>query len=491
MISLQLTDLLKAYPGKFKLRGESIEICQVSTDSRSCQDALFAALVGEKHDAHKFCADALKNGAKALLVEEGKVDALGLREEQLQDTPMLLCQDTTEALGLIGLYNLSECRRLNPKMRVGALTGSCGKTTVKELTLSILSNMGRAFATEGNFNNDVGVPLTLLKITPDYDYVIIEQGASHPGDIKRTCRFVPADVALITNIGRAHLEGFKTEEGVYEGKTEIFDAVFSHKGIGLAPSSGRFYEKFKQDYKQQLNDAGGSLYFFGDRKDDTVMASHIETAPDAVSVTLNFPQFPFIRYPQGDRLSWGEEPEIRCTLKSPGAHNAYNAAAACALALYMGADIRAIRAGLNEARTLPGRMEIIKTSFGTLINDAYNASFNSVLSGLDVLALQEGLKIMCFADMGELGDRELELHYKVGEYAKGKADVLLTLGPRSRGAAYAFGEGARHFESPEALYVHLLTLADKPCCIMLKGSHAMHLDAIAQRLLEREQAKSC
>ena len=191
MIDFKLSEVLSL--DSATLEGEDLNIKAVSTDSRNCQGALFIALVGEKFDGHDFVAKAIENGAVAVAVS---------REIKVS-VPCVKCADTLRFLGLCALVVRRKCQA-----KVVSLTGSCGKTTVKEYTASILSLCGNTIATAGNFNNDVGVPLTLLRLDRNTEYAVIEQGASHPLDIKRTCEFVQAQVALINNVGGAHLEGF-------------------------------------------------------------------------------------------------------------------------------------------------------------------------------------------------------------------------------------------------------------------------------------------
>ncbi len=227
MIKFKLSELA-ALAGAV-LHGRDLDIESVSTASGDIGSAgLFIALKGERHDAHAFIPDALSHGAVALGVERGSYAV-----------PYLTAADTLSLLGAAGLLVRSKC-----PARIGAVTGSCGKTTTKEMAHSILSQCGRSMATAGNFNNDVGVPLTLLRLSRDLDSAVIEQGASHLGDIARTAAFVRPEAALITTVGRAHIEGFGSFEGVYRGKSEILDDLFSRDGIGIVPGSGVSYPQW-------------------------------------------------------------------------------------------------------------------------------------------------------------------------------------------------------------------------------------------------------
>ena len=227
MIPFYLSELARKAQGT--LSGEDIEVASVTTDSRNCPPgSLFIALKGEKFDAHDFLEKAVLSGAAALGVSLGGNFSV----------PCVKCADTLRLLGLAGLLVREKC-----PAKIGAVTGSCGKTTVKEMAYSILKQGFNAMCTNGNFNNDVGVPLTLLRLDEKLDYAIIEQGASHKEDIKRTSEFVQADAAVITNVGQAHIEGFGSAYGVYKGKSEILDSVLARGGIGIVPSCSQWIEE--------------------------------------------------------------------------------------------------------------------------------------------------------------------------------------------------------------------------------------------------------
>lgn len=457
MIPFYLSELAKKAGAV--LSGDDVQVKSVTTDSRNCpKGSLFIALKGEKFDAHDFLDKAVASGAAALGIRDGADFAV----------PYVKCSDTLRLLGLSGLLVREKC-----KAKIGAVTGSCGKTTVKEMAYSILNQGFNAMCTDGNFNNDVGVPLTLLRLDDKLDYAIIEQGASHKDDIKRTSEFVQADAAVITNVGKAHIEGFGSARGVYEGKSEILDAVLARGGIGIVPSCSEWIDEWKKDYKEAF--LQGRMLTFGFNDDDFVKVSKVESTNREVSFTLT---------------AQGQSAQIKLNLL--GKHNAQNAAAAAALCLSLGCDFKYIKPGLENTSSVKGRLQVKKFRDFTLIDDAYNASFNAVLSGIDSLSSFAGFKVMVFGDMGELGDEAVSLHEKVGLYAQNKINLLLCLGPLSRRSVEKAGSFARHFDSHEALFSFLKNEVLKQhddAVILVKGSHAMHMDLITQKLIELSESK--
>ncbi len=451
MIEFYLSELRELCKGT--LQGEDLIIKAVSTDSRNCRGALFVALRGERFDAHDFVKAAVANGAVAVAVS---------RDVGRVSVPVLLCQDTLRLLGFCGL-----CVRKKSLAKVVSLTGSCGKTTVKELTAGILSLCGNTVSTRGNFNNDVGVPLTLLEINKDTEYAVIEQGASHLQDIARTCEFVQSDVALINNAGSAHIEGFGSKKGVYLGKSEILQDVFKRGGVGIVPSDSEWIEYWKSDFGGEY--AQGRLLTFGTHEDDFVRLMSVKTGEEGISFVIN-----------------ADGKIFKTSLPLLGSHNAMNAAAACALALCAGAKHACLKQGLEKYQPMQGRLCVKHFGSFTLIDDAYNASFNAVLAAADVLSGCHGHKVMILGDMGELGTEAASLHIKAGEYAKGRTDELWCLGELTKQTCAAFGHGAKHFDSHEDLIKEAceLALSDLHACFLVKGSHAMHMDLVNQALIK-------
>lgn len=459
-----------------------------------CGATLFIPLKGERFDGHDFILDAMRHGAAAVASHKSESE---LKEHWTEaeckefDSLRAHCawietKDTLRFLGQCG----AQVRHM-AHATVGAITGSCGKTTVKEMCASILSQRGATLFTAGNFNNDVGVPLTLLRMEQSHDFAIIEQGASHLKDIERTCEFVDADFALITNVGQAHILGFGSQEGVYIGKSEILKCLF-HKhpapqrqvaadaqaqgrGIGIVPADSPFFARWQQDFKEEA--AAGKLLSFGESAAATMQVSNIIEGKNELAFHLESHDS---RYPLSADFK----------LEMMGRHNAINAAGAALLALVMGATQKDVVQGLHEAQLISGRLTPQHFGQLTVIDDAYNASFNAVQAAIDTLSHQDGMKIFILGDMGELGKDEIALHEAVGRHAQGKVDLLLCIGPLSQYCVQAMGHQACHFLKHEDLIAVLTSrVAEKlahhqEVCCLVKGSHAMHMEKVVSALQE-------
>ncbi len=482
---------LKIMPGA---QGAGSLVQQVLTDSRlDCKGALFIALQGERFDGHTFVEQAAAQGAAQLGVSAAffKARSEQCKALQGQGISLIVAEDTQRLLGLCAL-----CVRMKSQARVCALSGSCGKTTVKEMTAAILANKGKVLATCGNFNNDVGVPLTLLNLEPDTAFAVIEQGASHRGDLQRTCEFVRAQSALINNVGKAHIEGFGSAEGVYLGKRELIEDVLASGGTGIVPGAGPWSERFLSDFVTEREQ--GRLLTFGpadaeqarrlhllDPQDPTVVPAR-DYAARASTFAVRVNQIE--SGPQGLSfvLEGREGQRALISLNQLGAHNALNAAAAATLALSAGADFADIAPGLARCRSLQGRLCLQQSGPVTLIDDAYNASFNAVVAGIEVLSgFKDCCRVLVLGDMGELGSESEALHRACGESACGKVDAMLSIGPLCRYADAAFNGFKAHCADHEELCARLLELielkaaAGQRCCVLVKGSHAMQMGRVS------------
>lgn len=475
MISFTLEEL--AHLARLSLTPEqkSQVIDHVSTNSNDIgQNCLFVPLKGERFDGHSFIAGAIAQGAVAYA---------SCQEASPEGALKVSCANTLRLLGKCGEL----VRRKSPAL-ICAITGSCGKTTVKEMTAAILSEAGTTHYTHGNFNNDVGVPLTLLQLTLEHQYAVIEQGASHLLDIARTAEFVEADFALITNVGAAHIAGFGSQEGVYYGKSEILDNLFARfpernddgllplgRGIGIVPADSEFWPKWQQDYRKELEQ--GRLLSFGSSQDATMRVTNITKEGSTLSFNLT-----------------GLDVDAHISLNTLGRHNAINAAGAALLARVMGATPAQIVSGLKKSQGLSGRLTPQSYSCGlTVIDDAYNASFNAVIAALDTLSQMDDTRIMVFGDMGELGQSAPKLHTEVGVAAQDKVDVFFALGPLSENATAAL-QGTKvaayhcadHAELKDKLYQLItaeLKAGHKVTCL-IKGAHAMQMDKAVAALKE-------
>ena len=434
------------------LMGDDCIFTSVTTDSRKVEvGSLFVALKGDKFDGHQFSADVCRQGTKALLVSE----------VQAVDVPQLLVADTRYALGQLGALVRSRA-----KAKIVAITGSCGKTTVKEMCASILALCGSVLATQGNLNNEIGVPLTLLRLTSEHDYAVLELGANHPGEIAWTTSLVKPDVAIINNVAAAHLEGFGSLQGVALAKSEIFNGLDEH-GIAIVNADSEFF-----DYWQ--SDLGASMVSFGlENSAADFVARDLRCDSDALF------HFTLVT-PQG---------EIDVSLPLPGRHNIANALAAAALTQSLGINLSTIKQGLESMSPVKGRLCVSRLSCGlTLIDDTYNASVQSVLAAIDTLATMPGYRVMVFGDMGELGADAADLHREVGEHARASnLDLFLTVGPLSAHAAQA--AGGRHFADKRALFTALEEVLSQHSDITLlaKGARSSHMEEVIEFVKTRKE----
>ncbi|WP_117235861.1 UDP-N-acetylmuramoyl-tripeptide--D-alanyl-D-alanine ligase [Vibrio maerlii] len=455
MISCNLGQLADALNAKLCLsNGDSdlITIESVSTDTRNIKDnGLFIALIGERFDAHDFVQQAIDNGAKALLVE---------RELAVQ-VPQLVVGDTKLALGQLGAWVHAQCN--TPTV---AITGSCGKTTVKEMVAAILSQKGQVLFTNGNFNNDIGVPLTLLRSTPEDDYAVIEMGANHIGEIAYTTQLAKPDVAVVNNVAAAHLEGFGSIDGVKQAKGEIYQGLSSGEtAIVNLDSQGDAY------WQQVLADKKVVTFALENTQAD-IFASNIKlSSAGYASFTLN---------------AFGNQ--LRVQLGIVGGHNVSNALSACALALSMGADLEEVASGLSQVANVKGRVEVKSlTDSITLIDDSYNASVPAMLAAVDLLGEFKGQRWLVLGNMAELGKESLALHQQVGEHAAPfKFEHVLTYGNDAKVISQV--NNGKHFTSHDEMTMYIEQLlsssADETHTILVKGANSAGMFKIANALKE-------
>lgn len=463
MIKTDLIWATRAVDGQ--LFGDNLAIATVSTDTRELPpNCLFIALKGPNFDAHDFIQDAVAKGAAAVLVERRVTLPEGLQ------VPQIVVQDTRHALGQLGA-----AVKATVQPKTIAITGSSGKTTVKEMLAAMLSRQGNVLATAGNFNNDIGVPLTLLRLEPQHDFAVVELGANHLGEIAYTTRLTQPDVAIINNVAPAHVEGFGSVHGVFRAKSEIFKGL-NADGLALTPSASEFARCWQQQitHCQHLT--------FGQTADAGIRATEVEVdAQGCASFTIHLPS----------ALAPATEQQARIHLSLPGLHNVDNALVAIAAAVAVGCPLADAQAALKHLKPVPGRMQVLPLSADIkLIDDSYNANVGSVKAALDMLAVYQGLRIMVLGDMGELGEQARQYHEEVGAYAiDAGIDNLFTLGVLSQSASEVFnGRGGKHFSDVTTLVETILTTtqgAATPITILVKGSRSAHMERVIEALQTR------
>jgi len=450
MIPVTLKTLAEISGGQ--LHGSNLTIADVTTDTRKVTPgSLFVALVGERFDAHDFAADAIASGAQALLVNR----------RLAVDVPQVVVADTRIAFGQLGAWV-----RQQAKARVVGLTGSSGKTSVKEMTAAILRQCGETLYTAGNLNNDYGVPMTLLRLTPQHAYAVIEMGANHQGEIAYTTNLVRPETALVNNLAAAHLEGFGSLAGVAKAKGEIFGGLPVH-GTAIINADSNDLPNWQPQF------ADKTLWRFSPQPmaDAEFRASDIVLRADATLFTLHTPR--------GD---------IAVELPLPGRHNIANALAAAALALSVDAPLTAIQSGLKTLQPVPGRLFPIRLAGNQLLlDDSYNANVGSMTAAAQVLGDMPGFRVMVVGDMGELGDEAEACHRQVGEAAKAAGiDCVLSTGRFSHLISESSGRG-EHFASKAELTERLRTLLSQHAdiTILVKGSRSAAMEQVVQSLQEK------
>ena len=466
--SMQLSQIAKSLEAQ--LIGSDASFDSVSIDTRTLKpNQLYVALSGDQFNGHDYLANALEAGAVAAIVSEAE-------SKNIPDNfPRLLVTDTRVALGQIARLN-----REASDTRLVAVTGSSGKTTVKEMLYSILSEMGSSMATKGNFNNDIGVPLSLLRLGENHQYGVIELGASAGGEIDYLVSLVEPDVAIITNVARAHLSGFGRLSDVANAKGEILGGI-RPGGTAVLNADDEFYIKWRLSALSQ----GSSVSAFS--VDPSKIDTHVDFYCSEVDST-DPGQSSFVLVAPNN--------EISITLRLPGAHNLANALAAAAAATAMGATIDQIKIGLESVQPVPGRMIPYKgINNSIVIDDSYNANPGSVQAAIEALARYPGRRIFVLGDMGELGEQSQSLHREVGQLAaQNRIDAVFTLGEKSA-AAYAeyigvhLGAGGAFLER-EKLLSCLVPKLNSKTVVLVKGSRSAHMEQVVEVLKSTDGAKS-
>ena len=453
MITLSLSQIASILEAQL-IGGGNETVENVSTDSRkSVNNGLFFALKGENFDAHDYVMKAAEQGCIAAVVEH-PIDG---------NIAQLIVKDSRLALGQLAKW-LRE--KINPK--VVAMTGSSGKTTVKEMTAAILQQSAVDFDdvlfTQGNFNNDIGVPLTLLRLTEKHKFAVIELGANHIGEIAYTTALAQPDVALVNNVMAAHLEGFGSLEGVATAKGEIFRGL-THHGVAIINKAHNYSQKWQADIGNHA-----VQYFAYDDPQADYYAENIVFSEQGAAFVLHTPQG-------------------NVQIHSPylGEHNVSNALAATALAMNVGTTLAQVKKGLETPSLVKGRLfPIVPCENLLLLDDSYNANVGSMKSAISVLQKYSAFRVFVVGDMAELGDNTPLCHQDVGEFARAaKLDLVISFG-RDSAAISAVNLG-RHFTDKKELVAYLTPiikqqLTQQKVVVLVKGSRSMKMEDVIDLL---------
>ena len=438
-----------------RLVGANRVVDGVATDTRALPggDALFVALKGERFDGHAHVQAAIDGGCVAALVSH----------ELAVDAPQVVVADTERALG-----DFAAAVQRERSTKLMAITGSNGKTSVKTLLLSILQQLGGAYANPGNRNNEIGLPLAVLDAPDDARFAVYEMGAGKPGDIAYLTAIARPDVALVNNIAPAHLERMGSLLGVAETKGAIYDALPAD-GVAVVNADDGFALSFIERVQ------GRRVLRFGIDAAADVQAQDIQLDADGARFVL--------ASPDGD---------IAIALPMPGRHNVRNALAAAAMAIAVGASLEQVRAGLEAVQPVAGRLVAHALRNGAvLVDDSYNANPGSLAAGIDTLASSGDEAWLVLGDMRELGAGEIALHAQAGLQARAAGITrLFALGALSAHAVAAFGDGAREYDTHEALADALAADLHAGVRVLVKGSRGSAMDRIVKALLQRDAVEN-
>ena len=421
-----------------------IQITSIVTDSRQAKaGSLFAAIRGARADGHRFIPMTVEQGAVCALCEEAPE----------VDTPYILVDST-----LVALKGIAEYYRSLFTIPFIGITGSVGKTSTKEFISTVLAQKYKVHKTSGNFNNELGVPITLFGLEEDHEVAVIEMGISGFGEMTRLSKMVRPDISVITNIGYCHLENLGDRDGVLKAKTEMFTYLNENGTIILCHDDDKL--STVTEYK------GIRPIFYGTGDEPFRAENIVERGFEGIDCTLIH-----------------DDMRINVTIPTMGRHNVLNALCAMAVGVQLGLTADEIRRGLESFRNVGARNRIIRTEKLTVIDDSYNANPTSTKASLNTLSKLSGRRVAILGDMKELGSDELSLHHGVGEHAKKVGiDMLIAVGPLSKATAEGYGDGAYYFADVESCIAAVNDLLQPGDTVLVKASHSMQFEKIVEAL---------
>ena len=467
MKHMTLKNIAQAVGGALHMEGAAADVSADSTealgvvhDSRQVEKGfLFIATVGERVNGHSFIDSVFEKGALGVVCEKAPQNPNG---------PYILVKDSFQALKDMAEFYLGGL-----DVKVVGITGSVGKTSTKEFVASVLAKKYRVQKTEGNFNNEVGLPLTALKIREDCEVAVLEMGISDFGEMHRLSKIAKPDICVITNIGQCHLENLGTRDGILRAKTEIFDYMKGNAGICLNGDD---------DKLATVTDVKGvKPLFFGSGNKCSVYADDYENKGldgSSVMVHINTKETSAV---------------FQVEIPLPGAHMVYNALAATAVAIMLGLDTDQIRQGISDVEPVGGRSHIIHGERFTVIDDCYNANPVSMKAAIDLLTMSDltvsPRRVAILGDMFELGKNERELHAEVGRYARNSdIHVLICVGDLCKSMYEAavgmenIGQKVYYFADKDTMLCELETILQDKDTVLVKASHGMHFEEVVARL---------
>lgn len=429
----------------------SLEVSGVVIDSRKVKENnLFVAIDGTNVNAHKFIPDTIKRGAACVVSHEDLGET---------DYPYILVESTGQAL-----LDIAKLYRDSFDVKVVGITGSAGKTSTKEMIASVLAQKYNVHKTPGNFNNEWGLPITIFEMDESHEVAILEMGVNHFGEMRRLSSVASPDICVITNIGIAHLEFFKTREGIFQEKSQMIQDMKNGGSIILNGDDNILCETGAIK--------GVQPQFFGMGEDNEFRADHVTSLGLKGSSCI-------IHLPSGE--SFG------CTVPLPGSHMISNALAGAAVGYNLSLTPEEIKAGIESLPSIPGRGNIISTDRIVILDDCYNANPISMKSSMDVLDLAIGRKVAILGDMGELGENAGRMHYETGLYAAEKnIDLVCAVGALGKEIAAGASSGentqALWFETKADFLRAVKDIIKTGDNVLVKASHGMHLEEIVETL---------
>ena len=455
METIRLKEVAEAISGEILIIGATEEFSNVTIDSREVSKGdIFIAIKGENFDGHKFVRGAIDKGAKLCIVHE-KDQYENLSEE---DVSVILVKDTKRALLDLAAYYISTL-----DIKVIGITGSTGKTSTKDLMAAALSERYNVFKTQGNFNNDIGLPLMIFKLDKTYEVAILEMGMSNLGEIDTLAKVAKPSIGVITNIGTSHLENLKTRENILKAKLEIANNFTKDNVLIINGDNDMLHDYNTNKYK---------IVKIGIDNDYNFKGCRIIINKDSIEFGVK---------------ENGKDADATIKVPVPGKHNVLNSLLAIAVARELKVTYEEIQKGIQNLESTSMRLDVVKVDDYTIINDAYNASPDSMEAALDVLKQYSGRRVAILGTMKELGDNSPRAHEQVGAYAKASGvDLMLTLGEFNDNFKNGYGsENFMAFDSMDELIPALKKIVEPSDVLLIKASRSMKFENIIRELQKK------
>jgi len=451
MLDLNLNEVVKAVNGEIIVQNNDGTFNKISTDTRKIERGnLFFALKGENFNGNSYAVSAIEKGASVVIVDEIKFDSEKLNGKGT----VIKVKDTRTALGDLAAYY-----RTKLGIKVVSITGSTGKTSTKDLIAAFLSGKYRVFKTQGNFNNEIGLPLMIFELSKDYDIAVLEMGTSNFGEIHRLASIAKPDIAAITNVGVAHIEYLKTRENILKEKMSISD-FFQNKNNLVINCENDMLNTVRESEKYNLQKTGYDESY-------DLYAKNVKLTCDTTS-------FEVVTKDNNTHIF---------TLNMVGEHNVLNALLGIQIGLDLGLTFEEMEKGLENFKATSMRLEFIKKDNFVLINDSYNANPDSMKAALNVLKNYSGKrKIAVLGTMGELGFHAEDAHREVGKYAKDRADILVTTGDFKKQYKEGFGSKTFVYDTKEELIAALESMIKDGDTLLVKASRSAKFEEIIKEL---------